>query len=182
MEALALPALGLPADMQCSSLAACAAPPSAAACAALVAAAAPPPALARSVPEASASCDGSLESCSTEVAAPVHVPAQQAAAPAPACQQACDSMDPAQRTHHLLKHCLSQSQRGAALQQFNTADPREAAKEIARMGQRELQAKFKVRGGREGARQPSVHVPGRRRWCLRGRVCCQSGAASPCGM
>jgi hypothetical protein len=55
-----------------------------------------------------------------------------------------DGIDPSQRTHHLLKHCLSQSQRGAALAQFHTGDPREAAKEIARMGQRELQAKFKA--------------------------------------
>lgn len=52
-------------------------------------------------------------------------------------------MDPSLRTHHLLKHCLSQSQRSTALAQFNTLDSKEAAKEIARMGQRELQAKFK---------------------------------------
>lgn len=145
MEALTLPApMAALAGLQCSSLAACAAPPSAPACAALAAAAAaPPPALLLpATAEASASCDGSLESCSTELVLPVAVPvAQQAAGPVP--QQSCDSMDPAQRTHHLLKHCLSQSQRGAALQQFNTSDPREAAKEIARMGQRELQAKFK---------------------------------------
>jgi Trp operon repressor len=53
-------------------------------------------------------------------------------------------MDPSLRTHHLLKHCLSQSQRSTALAQFNTLDSKEAAKEIARMGQRELQAKFKA--------------------------------------
>lgn len=145
MEALTLPAsMALAAGMQCSSLPACAAPPSAPACAALAVATASPPALMLPAGEASVSCDGSLESCSTELAVPVAVPAgQQAAGPAPAPAQSCDSVDPAQRTHHLLKHCLSQSQRGAALQQFNTSDPREAAKEIARMGQRELQAKFK---------------------------------------
>lgn len=86
-----------------------------------------------------ASCDGSLASSSTEA------PAALAPQPSlPHSQQSCDSIDPSQRTHHLLKHCLSQSQRGAALQHFNTGDAREAAKEIARMGQRELQAKFKV--------------------------------------
>lgn len=59
-------------------------------------------------------------------------------------QQQQDALDAANRTHHLLKHCLSQSQRGTALAHFHTDDPREAAKEIVRMGQRELQAKFKV--------------------------------------
>lgn len=66
------------------------------------------------------------------------------------CHAGCpDPSDPqGLRTHHLLKHCLAQSQRGnAALHHFHTGDPREAAKEIARMGQRELQAKFKASGG-----------------------------------
>lgn len=82
--------------------------------------------------DAAHSSDGSLaSSCSA------------AADPLQAQQQALE--EPEQRTHHLLKHCLSQSQRGSALQHFNTTDAREAAKEIARMGQRELQAKFKVR-------------------------------------
>ena len=65
------------------------------------------------------------------------------------CHAGCpDPSDPqGLRTHHLLKHCLAQSQRGnAALHHFHTGDPREAAKEIARMGQRELQAKFKASG------------------------------------
>ncbi|KAL4427974.1 hypothetical protein ABPG75_002063 [Micractinium tetrahymenae] len=79
------------------------------------------------------SSDGSLASSSSEL--PL-----QAAAPPPPAQQP-ELLE--QRTHHLLKHCLSQSQRGTALQHFNTSDAREAAKEIARMGQRELQAKFK---------------------------------------
>ena len=51
----------------------------------------------------------------------------------------------AHRTHHLLKHCLSSNQKVEALQQFNTTDVKEAAKDISRMGQRELQSKFKVR-------------------------------------
>lgn len=185
MEALTLPAsMALAAGMQCSSLPACAAPPSAPACAALAVATASPPALMLPAGEASVSCDGSLESCSTELAVPVAVPAgQQAAGPAPAPAQSCNSVDPAQRTHHLLKHCLSQSQRGAALQQFNTSDPREAAKEIARMGQRELQAKFKVRYGGGGG--PGMHADAPAARCCSSsqvllRQCCCCGYLPAC--
>jgi hypothetical protein len=46
--------------------------------------------------------------------------------------------------HHLLKHCLSDGQRVEALAHFGTDDVKEAAKEISRMGQRELQTKFKL--------------------------------------
>ena len=46
--------------------------------------------------------------------------------------------------HHLLKHCLSDNQRTEALAHFGTDDVKEAAKEIARMGQRDLQSKFKM--------------------------------------
>lgn len=88
------------------------------------------------VPDCSArSSDDSLASSSSEL--------PHTAASVPQSQQHLPE-EPEQRTHHLLKHCLSQSQRGSALQHFNTTDAREAAKEIARMGQRELQAKFKV--------------------------------------
>ena len=109
-------------------------------------------------PAAALSCDGSsLDSSGSELdVQQQHAAAheqhaaeqqqqQQSAALAASCGDAL--LPPEQRTHHLLKHCLSQSQRSAALQHFNTADAREAAKEIARMGQRELQAKFKVGGG-----------------------------------
>ena len=102
------------------------------------------------------SCDdGSLASSSTDL----HQLQQQAEQQQQQQQQACGSsgeaaasgrcqQDAAEpKTHHLLKHCLSASQRGAALAHFNTGDAREAAKEIARMGQRELQAKFKVGAG-----------------------------------
>ena len=71
-------------------------------------------------------------------------------------------LDAAQRTHHLLKHCLSHDQRGEALLQFGTTDVREAAKEISRMGQRELQGKFRVSGGPPRA----WGVGGRRRCAL----------------
>lgn len=46
--------------------------------------------------------------------------------------------------HHLLKHCLSEDQRTEALAHFGTDDVKEAAKDIARMGQRDLQSKFKL--------------------------------------
>lgn len=46
--------------------------------------------------------------------------------------------------HHLLKHYLYESQRAAALQHFGTADVKEAAKMIGKMGQRDLQARFKL--------------------------------------
>lgn len=123
--------------------AACLAP--VAACLAPVAAVASPAPV-----EGSTSCDGSLASCSTELSSLAVAAQQQQQQQA----QSSDSIPPEQRTHHLLKHCLSQGQRVAALQHFNTGDAREAAKEIARMGQRELQAKFKVRvlrwRGRDG--------------------------------
>lgn len=51
----------------------------------------------------------------------------------------------ANKTHHLLRHCLNSGQRDEALQHFSSQDVKEAAKEISRMGQRELQGKFKVR-------------------------------------
>ncbi|KDD74203.1 hypothetical protein H632_c1492p0, partial [Helicosporidium sp. ATCC 50920] len=49
-----------------------------------------------------------------------------------------------QRTHHLLKHCLSTNQRDGALEHFSVHEVKEAAKDISRMGQRDLQAKFKL--------------------------------------
>ena len=48
------------------------------------------------------------------------------------------------RTHHLLKHCLSNGQRTEALAHFGTDDIKEAAKEISKMGQRDLQSKFRL--------------------------------------
>lgn len=48
------------------------------------------------------------------------------------------------KTHHLLKHCLSNGQRTEALAYFNTMDVKDAAKEISKMGQRDLQSKFKL--------------------------------------
>ena len=58
--------------------------------------------------------------------------------------QGFDSSDP-NRSHHLLKHCLSDGQRGGALAHFSNADDvKEAAKEISKMGQRDLQSKFKL--------------------------------------
>lgn len=121
MEVLSLPASA--AGMSSTCLAPCAPP---ATLAPTTTAAAAAGALEAAAEPAGHSCDScSLASTSTE---------QHCSA---------DGLDPSQRTHHLLKHCLSQSQRVTALAHFNTADPREAAKEIARMGQRELQAKFK---------------------------------------
>lgn len=77
-----------------------------------------------------------------------------------------------QRTHHLLKHCLSMNQRDAALQHFSTCEVKEAAKDISRMGQRELQAKFKVRGvggcGRLRAQR-----------CIGGVVCAMGVSGGP---
>lgn len=52
-------------------------------------------------------------------------------------------LDPS-RSHHLLKHSLSDGQRVDARQHFSSYDVREAAKDISRMGQRELQTKFKL--------------------------------------
>lgn len=57
--------------------------------------------------------------------------------------QGFDSSDP-NRSHHLLKHCLSDGQRGEALAHFSSYDVKEAAKEISKMGQRDLQSKFKL--------------------------------------
>ena len=54
-----------------------------------------------------------------------------------------DPNDP-NRTHHLLKHCLSDGQRTEALAHFGTLDVKDAAKDISKMGQRELQLKFKL--------------------------------------
>lgn len=55
-----------------------------------------------------------------------------------------DDHSDANRTHHLLKHCLSDGQRGEALAHFSTDDVKEAAKEISKMGQRDLQGKFRL--------------------------------------
>ena len=58
---------------------------------------------------------------------------------------------PLNKTHHLLRHCLNSGQRQEALAHFSSQDVKEAAKEISRMGQRELQGKFKVSAGQGGA-------------------------------
>ena len=55
-----------------------------------------------------------------------------------------DPNDDANRSHHLLKHCLSNGQRNEALAHFSTDDVKEAAKEISKMGQRDLQGKFRL--------------------------------------
>jgi hypothetical protein len=55
-----------------------------------------------------------------------------------------DPNDDPNRSHHLLKHCLSNGQRNEALLHFSTDDVKEAAKEISKMGQRDLQAKFRL--------------------------------------
>jgi len=47
------------------------------------------------------------------------------------------------KAHHLLKHWLSQDQRTAALAHFGTQDVKEAAKDVTKMGQKELQQKFR---------------------------------------
>ncbi|GAB4816633.1 hypothetical protein N2152v2_003679 [Parachlorella kessleri] len=52
--------------------------------------------------------------------------------------------EPQEHHHHLLRHCLNADQRRQALQHFGSDDVREAAREIGRMGQRELQLKFKL--------------------------------------
>jgi hypothetical protein len=55
-----------------------------------------------------------------------------------------DPNDDLNRSHHLLKHCLSNGQRNEALLHFATDDVKEAAKEISKMGQRDLQGKFRL--------------------------------------
>ncbi len=55
-----------------------------------------------------------------------------------------DPNDDPNRSHHLLKHCLSNGQRNEALLHFATDDVKEAAKEISKMGQRDLQGKFRL--------------------------------------
>ena len=55
-----------------------------------------------------------------------------------------DQQQSGHKTHHLLRHCLNMGQKQQALAHFNAHDVKEAAKEISRMGQRELQGKFKV--------------------------------------
>jgi len=55
-----------------------------------------------------------------------------------------DPNDDPNRSHHLLKHCLSNGQRNEALFHFSTDDVKEAAKEISKMGQRDLQSKFRL--------------------------------------
>lgn len=47
-------------------------------------------------------------------------------------------------TNHLLKHYLSEGQRTTALEHFGAVDIKEAAKLISKMGQREMQQKFKL--------------------------------------
>jgi hypothetical protein len=54
------------------------------------------------------------------------------------------NVDDLSKTHHLLKHWLSDGQRTAALAHFGTQDVKEAAKDVTKMGQRELQQKFKL--------------------------------------
>lgn len=54
-----------------------------------------------------------------------------------------DLNDP-NKTHHLLKHCLSDGQKNDALVHFGTLDVKEAARDISKMGQRDLQSKFKL--------------------------------------
>lgn len=119
----------------------------------------------------------SLASSSGEAPAPM-VPLEAttvAAVPAADVPAACAKpgqllLEPEQRTHHLLKHCLSTDQKGEALAHFNTGDVKEAARDISRMGQRELQSKFRVRrhggagcrtgagggGGAEAVLEPAV--------------------------
>lgn len=58
-------------------------------------------------------------------------------------EHASDSGDP-NRSHHLLKHSLSDGQKEEALAHFPDLDVKEAAREISKMGQRELQTKFKL--------------------------------------
>lgn len=53
-------------------------------------------------------------------------------------------LDDHHRTHHLLKHCLPTNNQGEAMQHFGTEDVKEAARDISRMGQRDLQGKFKL--------------------------------------
>lgn len=55
-----------------------------------------------------------------------------------------DPNDDSNRSHHLLKHSLSNGQRNEALLHFSTDDVKEAAKEISKMGQRDLQGKFRL--------------------------------------
>ncbi|GAB4813884.1 hypothetical protein N2152v2_000930 [Parachlorella kessleri] len=55
-----------------------------------------------------------------------------------------DQQQSGHKTHHLLRHCLNMGQKQQALEHFNAQDVKEAAKEISRMGQRELQGKFKL--------------------------------------
>lgn len=54
------------------------------------------------------------------------------------------NLDEYKSTHHLLKHYLSDGQRIAALKHFDTHDVKDAAKLVSKMGQRELQQKFKL--------------------------------------
>jgi hypothetical protein len=46
--------------------------------------------------------------------------------------------------HHLLKHSLSDGQRIEALRHFDCTDAKDAARVISKMGQRDLQAKFRL--------------------------------------
>lgn len=54
------------------------------------------------------------------------------------------SVDGGNGTRHLIKHQLNEAQRVTALEHFETNDVKDAARTINRMGQRELQAKFKL--------------------------------------
>lgn len=54
-----------------------------------------------------------------------------------------DPNDPSKGSHHLLKHCLTQRYE-EALSHFSNMDVKDAAREIGRMGQRDLQAKFRL--------------------------------------
>ena len=80
--------------------------------------------------------------------------------------------EPQEHHHHLLRHCLNTDQRRQALQHFGSDDVREAAREIGRMGQRELQLKFKVNASSlplQRNERISVRMWARRNlWCGRG--------------
>ncbi len=68
--------------------------------------------------------------------------------------------------HHLLKHNLSSDRKVAALEHFGSCDVRDAARDISRMGQRDLQAKFRL-GELEWAH---VHGNSRGVWWASGAV------------
>ena len=84
--------------------------------------------------DASATADASPACCATAA-----TPPEADAGKAPANAGNADG-----GSHQPVKHYLHESQRGSALEQFGTADVKEAARMIGKMGQRDLQAKFKL--------------------------------------